>query len=130
MGLAKADPTNQVSESGVAADRIEVGMGFEELQDIRLFLVGLLEPVEGLFVVAETEVSIHKRTRGNVACLAASFQFREEPQCIAAPTGVGVGSDQDAGCCRTAMGKRDCLFQYGDCVCRLIVGDQRKSQVQ
>jgi hypothetical protein len=27
MELAKPDPTNQLSESGVAADRIEIGMG-------------------------------------------------------------------------------------------------------
>jgi hypothetical protein len=42
MELAKPDPTNQLIESGVAADRIEIGMGLEELQDIRLLLVGLL----------------------------------------------------------------------------------------
>jgi hypothetical protein len=36
-------------ESGVAADRVEIWMGLEELQDIRLLPVGLLEPVEGLF---------------------------------------------------------------------------------
>jgi len=96
---AKPDPTKQVSESWVAADRIEIGRGLEELQDIRLLLVSLLEPVEGLFVVAEAKVSIHKCTRGNVAFLAASFHFREEPECIAAPTGVGVG-------CRLVSGGR------------------------
>jgi hypothetical protein len=96
MELAKPHAPNQLSESGVAADRIEVWMGLEELQDIRLLLVSLLEPGEGLFVVTEAKVSIHKCTRGNVAFLAASFHFREEPECIAAPTGVGVRSDQDA----------------------------------
>ena len=87
--LRKPDPANQVSESGVAADRVEIWMGFEELQDIRLLSVGLLEPVEGLFVVAKAQVSVHKRGCRNIASLPASFQFREEPERIVAPSRRG-----------------------------------------
>jgi len=70
------DSTDQVSESGVAADWVEVWVRFEELQDIRLLLIGLLEPVESLFLVAKTQVRIHKRTCGNVADIFAPFQVR------------------------------------------------------
>jgi hypothetical protein len=73
-------------------------MGLDELQDIRSLSVGLLKPVEGLFVVTKTEVSVHKCGRRYVARFRAAFQFREELQCIGAPTGVGVSSDQYAGC--------------------------------
>jgi len=123
----KPNATNQVSKSLVAADRVEIGMGFEELQDIGLLFVGLLEPVEGLFVVAKAQVSVHERGSRNIACLPALFQVREEPQRIGAPTGVGVRSDQDAGCGRTSR-KRNGLFQKRDCICRLIVGNQWKSK--
>lgn len=62
--LLKPDPTNQISESVVAAERVEIRVGFQELQDIRLLLKRLLEPVESLFVIANTQVRIHKRTWG------------------------------------------------------------------
>lgn len=75
--LAQAYSTNEVSEAGVVADWVEIGMRFEELKDIRLLLVGLLEPVEGLFVIAQTKVGVHKRTRRNIPCLRTSFQFRQ-----------------------------------------------------
>jgi hypothetical protein len=51
-------------------------MRFEELEDIRPLLIGLLEPVKGLFVVAKTEVSVHKSARRNVALVPSLFQFR------------------------------------------------------
>ena len=100
--LRKPDPANQVSESRIAANRVEIWMGFEELQDIGLLFVGLLEPVEGLFVIAKAQVSVHKCGSRNIACLPTLFQLREKPQRIGAPTGVGVRSDQDAGCRRAA----------------------------
>lgn len=49
--LAKPDAMDQLHESMVAADRIEVWMGLDELEDIGLLLVSLIEPVEDLFVV-------------------------------------------------------------------------------
>src|ERR1700751_4156390 len=87
--LAQADSANQLGEAGVAANRIEVWMGFEELQDIRLLLVGFSDPVEGLLVVVKTKISIHKRSGRNVACLSASLKFIEEPERVAVAPGVG-----------------------------------------
>jgi hypothetical protein len=105
-------------------------MGPQELEDIRSLLVSLFEPIEGRFVLTKTQISIHKRSRRNVAGRFASLQLLEQPQCVVAPTGVGVRSDQYAGRSRTTLRKKDCLFQDRDCVCRLIVRDQRESQAR
>jgi hypothetical protein len=66
------------------------------LQNIRLLLIGLLEPSEGLVVFAKPQISVHKSAGGNVACLLAFLQFRQEPQSIPAPSGVGLCPDQHA----------------------------------
>jgi hypothetical protein len=105
-------------------------MGLQELKDIRSLLVSLFESVEGQFVLTKTQISVHKRSSRNVAGLFASLQFLKQPQCIVTPTGVGIRSDQYAGRSRTTLRKKDCLFQYRDCVCRLIVRDQRKPQAR
>jgi hypothetical protein len=47
--LTKADLTDQFSKSGIAADRVEVRMGFDKLQDVRLLPAGLPKPVESLW---------------------------------------------------------------------------------
>ncbi len=93
---AKVDAAKQVSEPRIIADWVEVGMGLEELEDVRLFPIGKLEPEEGLFGVAQAQICIHKSTRRNVACLSAPVQLREEPQGVAAPPGAGVRMDEHA----------------------------------
>src|ERR1700685_3630892 len=42
--LVESDAVEQVGEAGVAAEGIEVGMNFQKLQDVGLFLVGLFDP--------------------------------------------------------------------------------------
>ena len=71
---------DQVRESRITADRIELWIGFDELEDIGLLPVGQFEPIKGLFVVAGAQVCIHKCAGGNIAGLPALFQFREQPQ--------------------------------------------------
>ena len=68
--LVKPDAADQVRKSRIGADGIEVGMHFEELQNIRLLFIGLLEPGKGLVVVTESQISVHKSARGNVTCLS------------------------------------------------------------
>src|SRR6202012_2752061 len=85
---------NQIRESRVAADRIEIRMYFEELQNIRLLFIRLLEPDESLVVFAQSEISVHKRACGNVTCFSALLQFRQQPHSIPAPPGARIRPDQ------------------------------------
>jgi hypothetical protein len=59
-----------------------------QLQDIRLLFVSLLQPVKGLFVVAKTQASVHKRIGRHIACFLASVKFRKQPGRIAGPPRV------------------------------------------
>src|ERR1700744_5412905 len=93
---------HQVSESGIATDWVKVWMALEELEDIRFLSVSLLKPVERLFFVAKAQVSIHKRTRRNVAHILAPVQFRKEPERIVTPTCMGIRADENACRCRTS----------------------------
>ena len=54
LDLSKPDAADQSGESGVGADGIEIGMGFEELQDIGLLTESLFERDEGLIVIAQS----------------------------------------------------------------------------
>src|ERR1700733_5397569 len=128
--LIQPDTADQVRKARVGADRIEVGMHFEELHDIRLLLAGLLEPNEGLVVFAQPQISIHKSARGNVTRLFAFLQLREEAKSVAATAGVGIRPDEHAGGGRAAVGNRDRFLQNRDCIAGLIVGHQRESKVQ
>jgi len=98
---------DQVRESRITADRIELWIGFDELEDIGLLPVGQFEPIKGLFVVAGAQVCIHKCAGGNIAGLPALFQFREQPQRVTPPTGVRVCPDQPAGYSGAAF--RECF---------------------
>ena len=103
-------------------------MRLDELQDIRFFLVGLFERGKCLFVIAQTEISIHKSAGWNVSSICSMFQFREKPKRIVAAAGMSISADQHAGNCRTALGKGICLLQDRDCIVGFIVGDQHESQ--
>jgi hypothetical protein len=69
--LGEADTADEVCEARVAANGIEVGMRFDERQNIRFFLIGAFEPLESLFVVAEAEIGVHESASGNVTCFGA-----------------------------------------------------------
>ncbi len=71
--LVKLCAAHRVRKTGVAAEGIKEGMHFDVLQYHRLFLVGPLEPDKCLFVVAEPQISVHKSSSRNVACLLPSF---------------------------------------------------------
>jgi hypothetical protein len=58
-------------------------MRFHELQNIRLLPVRLLQPPEGLFVIAQPEVGVHKRAGRNIPRLFAGLQFLQQPQASA-----------------------------------------------
>ena len=107
--LLKAGAAEQVRKSRIGADWVEVGMYFEELQNIRLLLIGLLEPGESLVVFAKPQISVHKSGRGNVTRRSAFLQFREEPKSFRAPPSVGIRPDQHADDGRTAVRNRDAL---------------------
>ena len=65
--LAQANAMDQVHEAGIAAERVEVRMGFDELQDSGFFAKGLFEPKESLLAVIEAEVGIDKRAGWDVS---------------------------------------------------------------
>src|ERR1700722_2014658 len=119
--LIKAGAANQVRKSRIGSDGVEVLFNFEKLQNIRLLLVSLLKPLESPVVFAKPQISIHKRASGNITCLLALLQFREEPQSIPAAPGVRIGPDQHAGRGGAAFRDRDRLFQNRDCISGLIV---------
>jgi hypothetical protein len=65
--LVKPDSTNQILKTRVAAKRVEVGMRFEEHQNVGVFPISLLKPGKGLLIVAKPQISIHKGSGGNVS---------------------------------------------------------------
>lgn len=121
---------NQLRESRVAADRVEVGMGFDELQDIRLFLRGLLKPDKSLFIFSEAEVCVHECSRWNVSRMLPFLQLREEPKRVFVPACVCVGSDEHAKRRRAALGKGNSLFKFRDCLRRSIICSQDETKRQ
>jgi hypothetical protein len=50
---SQPDPANEVRKSRVAPQGIKIGMHFDDEQNVRLLLIGLLEPAEGLVIFIE-----------------------------------------------------------------------------
>lgn len=63
---------DEVGKSRVAAQRIKGRFGFYPLHKTRLFLVRLLEPGEGLLLIAYSHVSLRKSRSRNVFGLTLS----------------------------------------------------------
>ncbi len=110
----QSDSTDQVREPWVAADRVEKWVRFQELQDVRLLLIGLLQPIEGLIGVAKPQICVHKRARWNIARLFASLQLLKKLQRIGArpawayalistPVTAGLPGDTDSALSNTGM---------------------------
>jgi hypothetical protein len=51
--LGKSDAADEVRKSRIGAQGIKIGMYFDELQNIRLLLEGLLDPGKSLLVFTE-----------------------------------------------------------------------------
>ena len=71
-------------------------MHFEELQNIRLFLVSFIEPEKCLLVFTQAQVGLHESGSGNVARLFALLQFLKEVKGFRAASGLSISVDQKA----------------------------------
>ena len=68
--LVKSDAAEQVLKARVVAHGIKERMHFEELQRVRLLLVGPLEPDKRFVVVAECQIRKNKGASRNITFLA------------------------------------------------------------
>lgn len=127
--LSQTDAPDEVLETRIAADRVKVGVDLHPLQDCGFFFIGLFEGGEGLFIIPEPQVGIHKGSCGNVACAFAPFQVRQQPKRVVTAAGMGIGADEHPGNPRAPFGQRECLLQNRDCLGGLIIGNERESQV-
>lgn len=88
--LVKSDPAQQVRKPRVVAQWIKEGMNLEVLQNRCVLLIGALKPGKCLFVVAESQVSIHKGNSGNVSRLLSSFQFIKKAERVSTTPGMRI----------------------------------------
>src|ERR1700729_2343025 len=115
-GSVQPDAAHQILKTRVAAQRIIRRKHLKVDQNVGLFLVGPLKPRKCLIVVAEPQISMHKRTGRNVASLLALFQFSEEPKCICSSPGVGIRPDERTNNPWAALSYRSRLLQHRNCL--------------
>jgi len=126
--LVEAYAADQICETRVVANGIEVRMDFEKLQDGGLLLEGALQPDEGLLVVSKPQVSVDKGAGWHVPGLTAPLEFRKEPERVSSPAGMSVTANQYADDGGASIGETHRLFERRDGVCGLAVGNQRVAE--
>src|SRR6267154_4783541 len=102
-------------------------MHLDPLQNIGVFLIGPIEPDKCLFVVAESQISVHKSSGWNIALLLPVFQFAQKTKRFAATPSMRVRPDQHAEHRRTSVAESEHLFQNRNCLVRLTVSNQHET---
>ena len=84
-------------------------MYLEVLHDRCLLLIGSLKPHKCLFVIPDSQISIHKGNRWNVACLLTSFQLIKKTKCIGASSSMRIRPHEHADDGGTTAAERTCF---------------------
>src|ERR1700687_4808787 len=102
-GLLEVRTAQEGCETRVAAQGIEEGVHFKELQDVRSFLSGTLHPCKCLLLVTESGVGVQKRGRRYITGLSPPMKFVENAQRFRAAARAPISVREHAQDTRAAV---------------------------
>ena len=116
--LCESDASKQIAESRIAAHRIEIGVHLEELHHRRLFLIGMLQPLEYSIVFTQRQLWDDKRSCRYIAFFSALIQFVDKMECIVSPSGPCVRRRQQPDGARATIHHQNSFIKNGNSLVR------------